>query len=143
MSRTEKRREQQDLGGNPWLAQQRLERHREARLTLTAVQDATLLTHARFELVVLIRYAARRDPAPRVIGVAVGALASQCISTANDLGIAVSDDEPLTCALARCKPESTIPESLYARVAEILATLPAFTNPPLLDPELAPGLLRT
>jgi len=130
MSRAERQHEQRDAEGDPWLGSYR-HQLRQQSLTesaVSALQNATLVIHAGFELAVLLRYVPALDSAPRVLAVATGATARRILGDALSAGIPIVDDLALTRVLARCSPGSPISEAQYEKVASILGNLPNVTG---------------
>jgi len=140
MSDTERRREQREIEGDPWVAVLRAERHREVLRdsALASLHEARLVIHARFEISVILGYTATQDAAPRVLDVCAGAMARRVISESVGAGVPSAEDERLTRALARCHPGDFIPESAYGAVAELLVAVKArLVETDSLDTELA------
>jgi flagellar biosynthetic protein FlhB len=138
MSHAEKRQEQREAEGDPWLA---LHRHQLRQQSLTesvvsALQSATLVIHAGFEMAALLRYVPERDSAPRVLAVATGAMARRIIGDALSAGIPLVADPPLTRVLALRAPGSPISEAQYEKVASILGNLGKATS---LDSKFSSG----
>lgn len=127
MSRAEKLHEQREAEGDPWLALRRNQLSQEslAGLVDDALQSATLLIHASFEMAVLLRYVPDEDTAPRILSVATGAMARKILGDAASAGVPLAEDAPLARVLAGRSPGSPIPEAQYAQVALLIGSLPA------------------
>ena len=142
MSRRERQREQREAEGDPWLA---LHRHQLRQQSLTgsdvsALQSATLVIHAGFEMAVLLRYVPEQDSAPRVLAVATGATARRILGDALSAGIPLVEELTLTRLLARRSPGSPIPEAQYENVASILGNLAMVAaTAPSLDSKFSSG----
>ncbi len=69
---------------------------------------------------VALRYDIGRDAAPRVIAKGERLLAERIIEIAKENNVHIHEDPDLVAVLSKLNVESTIPESLYRAVAEIL-----------------------
>jgi type III secretion protein U len=122
MTRTEYKREQKDLEGDPLI---RTERRRVAR-SLSIGQTRTGIRHAvvavaHDDRIVGLRYKAGETPVPTVVSKGVGEDGLRMLAEARELGIPVVDDAALALALAENHTVGKMIQSQYFRpVAEIL-----------------------
>lgn len=121
---SEERHEQREMQGDPWLNALRRERHQESlnAPALAVLSEATIVVHAGDQTAVLLRYVHGTDWAPRITAVEVGTMASRVIREASSAGIPTHEDLSLTRELARCLPNSEIPETAYESVALLLSS---------------------
>ncbi len=125
MSTDEKRREHRESEGNPELAAERRQRHREvlAQAAIRTVREATVLVVNPTHLAVALRYNEGQDEAPVVLGHGEGELAARMRQAAEAWGIPVVQDVPLARALVELASGDAIPEELYEAVAAVLREL--------------------
>lgn len=122
MTRTEYKREQKDLEGDPLI---RSERRRVARRmsvgqTRTGIRHAVVAV-AHDDRIVGLRYKAGETPVPVVVSKAAGEDGLRMLAEARELGIPVIDDAALVLALAQDHGVGKLVQSQYFRaVAEIL-----------------------
>ena len=122
MTRTEYKREQKDLEGDPLI---RSERRRVARRlsigrTRTGIRHA-IVAVAHDDTIVGLRYKAGETPVPTIVSKGVGEDGLRMLAEARELGIPVVDDAALVLALAKDHTVGKIIQSQYFRpVAEIL-----------------------
>ena len=122
MTRTEYKREQKDLEGDPLI---RSERRRFAR-RLSIGQPRAGIRHAvvavaHDDRIVGLRYKAGETPVPMVVSKGVGEDGLRMLAEAHELGIPVVDDAALVLALAKDHTVGKMVQSQYFRpVAEIL-----------------------
>ena len=72
---------------------------------------------------VAIRYNSEKDYAPKVIAKGKGLIADEMLSRAKEFGIPVQEDPSLLEVLGKLEINQTIPEDLYAVVAELFAVI--------------------
>lgn len=71
--------------------------------------------------VVVIKYTAGEDDAPRVVAKGQGAIAEQILKLADEYKIPMYQDADLVEVLSRIDLSQTIPSEMYQAVAEVLA----------------------
>jgi type III secretion protein U len=122
MTRTEYKREQKDLEGDPLIRAERRRIHRR----LAATQIRTGLRHAvvaiaHGDLIVGLRYQAGETPIPIVVSKGRGELGQRMLAEARERGIAVVEDAELATALAEAHTVGdTIKREYFGPVAQAL-----------------------
>lgn len=75
------------------------------------------------KVAVALGYAAGKDEAPKVLAAGRGEIAEILVRLAVEANVPIHTDHPLANALIRLDLGSTVPQELYAAVAEVLAFL--------------------
>lgn len=123
MSPDEKKREHRELEGDPTVQAHREQARQEALLDTAeqSLPQANLVVYSEGELAVLIRYVPSEAPVPRIINIAVSALARRIVQAAQAAHIPLYRDDALAASLAQLQPGRSIAEHQYVAVAEALA----------------------
>jgi type III secretion protein U len=122
MTRTEYKREQKDLEGDPLIRSER----RRVRRSFAVSQFRTGLRHAvvavaHGDRIVGLRYRSGETPVPIVVSKGIGDEGRRMLAEAHELGIPVIDDAALVVALAEHHAVGSMIQNAYFRpVAEIL-----------------------
>jgi type III secretion protein U len=122
MTRTEYKREQKDLEGDPLIRSERrrVARRLSVRQPRTGIRNAVVAV-AHDDRIVGLRYKAGETPVPMVVSKGVGEDGLRMLAEARELGIPVIDDAALVLALAENHTVGKMIQSQYFRpVAEIL-----------------------
>ena len=78
--------------------------------------------------VVALRYAPKKEPAPKVVAKGRGFLADKIIELAREHNIPIRQDKKLLQILSRLDLNEEIPPEVYKAVAEILAFVYRLSN---------------
>ncbi|PRD54997.1 EscU/YscU/HrcU family type III secretion system export apparatus switch protein [Phyllobacterium myrsinacearum] len=121
MTKTENKREQKDMEGDPLIRQERQRQRRSRGDGKTGLKNAVLLFFAPGDGVVGIRYVRGETPVPIVVCRASGIDAVQMNQQAQELGIPVTVDADLTSRLLQASTVGNpIPERIFQSVANAL-----------------------
>ncbi|RCS22729.1 translocation protein in type III secretion system, RhcU [Phyllobacterium salinisoli] len=121
MTKTESKREQKDMEGDPLLRRERMRRRRELAGARTGLQNASLLIGDPDGMVVGIRYHRGETPVPIVVCRARGDAARTMLRQAGEQGTPFSRDGELARQIAAgASVGEPIPESCFQRAANSL-----------------------
>ena len=81
------------------------------------------MTHKTYDrqVAVALGYRPPRDRAPVMMGRGYGHVARRILAMAEEAGISVREDRDLVQVLRKVDPGASIPDELFAAVAEVLA----------------------
>ncbi|KXF75034.1 translocation protein in type III secretion system, RhcU [Paramesorhizobium deserti] len=121
MTRTESKREQKDMEGDPLLRRERLRQRRELTGARIGLQHASLLIGEPDELLVGVRYLRGETPVPIIVCRAAGDAARTMLRQASEQGTPFSRDGDLARKIAAgASVGEPIPESCFQRTANSL-----------------------
>ncbi|GAB1583928.1 EscU/YscU/HrcU family type III secretion system export apparatus switch protein [Phyllobacterium phragmitis] len=121
MTKTESKREQKDMEGDPLLRRERMRRRRELAGARIGLQNASLLIGDPDGLVVGIRYLRGETPVPIMVCRARGDAARAMLRQAGEQGTPFSRDGDLAREIATgASVGEPIPESCFQRAANSL-----------------------
>ncbi|TKT69257.1 EscU/YscU/HrcU family type III secretion system export apparatus switch protein [Aquamicrobium sp. LC103] len=124
MTKTEYKREQKDLEGDPQIRQERHRlRHESSRPVKLGIRNATLVLVDGSRLVAL-RYVQDETPVPVIVARGEGVAASELLSEARALDRAVARDEELVSALfKRARTGEYVEPELFSPIVRHLVRL--------------------
>lgn len=139
MQKFEVKQEYKDSEGDPMIKGKRREMFREIAYQEgpSAAKRARAIVTNPTHIAVALKYNPAEEPAPRILTMGIGAVASQIIKIGVENNIPIMRNVDLARNLyAKGKISEYIPEELYAAVAEIIKWIEALENNPDINQEL-------
>ncbi|HLB53259.1 MAG TPA: type III secretion system export apparatus subunit SctU [Chlamydiales bacterium] len=139
MQKFEVKQEYKDTEGDPMIKGRRREMFREIAYQEgpSAAKRARAIITNPTHIAVALKYNREEEPAPRILTMGVGAIASQIIKIGVENNIPIMRNVDLARNLyAKGKISEYIPEEFYPAVAEIIKWIEALENNPDVNQEL-------